>query len=79
MEKPRYDFTGWETGDEVDPPEPGKEWLTIQEDGEEYAIIVLRTNAWIYEGDPEALASARRIREERAAHIVQALNRFPQP
>lgn len=30
---------------DCDPPEPGKIWLTIREDGEEIAIIVLRTDA----------------------------------
>lgn len=78
MATPRYDWHGWETGYDVSPPEPGKEWLTITEDGEEYAIIVLRTDASIFDGDPEALASARRIREASATHIAKALNAMPE-
>jgi hypothetical protein len=72
-----YYWSGWDTGGDVTPPEPGKEWLTIYEDGEEMAVIVLRTDAAIYTGDDEALASARQVRETRAQLIVDALNAFP--
>jgi hypothetical protein len=80
MEKPHYDVTGWHDGAvEVDPPEPGKEWLTVRENDEEYAVIVLRTDASIFQGDPEALESARMIREQRASHIAKVLNANPDP
>lgn len=70
----RYTWHGWETGDDVTPPEPGKEWIEISEDGEEFAVIVLRTDASIFSDDPDALERARNIREHRAQFIVDALN-----
>ena len=70
-----YTWTGWDSGDELDPPEPGKEWLTISDpDGEELAVIVLRTNAGFFKGEPELLEQHRREREQRAGLIVDALN-----
>lgn len=69
-----YTFSGWDEGHELDPPEPGKEWLTIYEDGEEYAIIVLRTS--VFEGRPAELNHERAVRVERAARIVDALNAY---
>lgn len=73
-EAPVYTWSGWEVGEDVTPPEPGKEWLTIYEDGEEYAVIVLRTAASIFLGRPELLERARAMRVERAERIVAALN-----
>lgn len=67
-----YNWHGWNTGEDCYPPEPGKEWLTITEYGEEYAVIVLRTDA--FAGDPAALDQAREVREMRAKRIVRALN-----
>lgn len=71
-----YTWTGWHEGSDVTPEEPGKEWLTIEEDGEEYAVIVLRTDASVFLSDPSALAKARMRREERAERIVAALNAY---
>lgn len=71
---PVFTWTGWHVGDDVDPTEPGKEWLTIEEDGEEYAVIVLRTDASIFDGNPGALNAAYAAREIRAQNIVRALN-----
>ena len=65
----RFTWTSWD--DECDPPEPGKEWLTICEDGEEYAVIVLRTNI---NRTPEQIAELRSGCEARAQTIVDALN-----
>jgi hypothetical protein len=79
MTQLRYEWHGWNVGTDVTPEESGKEWLTITEDDEEYCIIVLRTNASIFDGDPEALESARLIRERHAEHIVKALNATPEP
>lgn len=72
----RYTWSGWREGDECDPEEPGKEWLTIEEDGEEYAVIVLRTGASIFAEDTPALSRARTERQARANRIVDALNAY---
>ncbi len=37
-----WSWSGWDEGEEIDPPEPGKRWLTINHWGEEYAVIVHR-------------------------------------
>lgn len=66
-EEPVYSWIGWEDGDEVDPPEPGKQWLTITEDGEEMAVIVHR-----HTGRNDGELMAQKIR--RAQHIVEALD-----
>lgn len=71
---PVFEWHGWNEGSDVDPPEPGKEWLTITEDGEEYAVIVLRTDLDIFRNDPGRLNAARAAREIRANAIVRALN-----
>lgn len=71
---PVFTWSGWHTGDECTPEEPGKEWLEILMDGEEYAIIVLRTDASIFVNDEGALTAARATREIRADMIVRALN-----
>jgi hypothetical protein len=71
-----YSWHGWDSGDDVDPPEPGKQWLTITEDGEEYAIIVLRTNASTLVGHPDAVFKREAQLEERATRIVAALNAY---
>jgi len=71
-----YAWHGWEVGTDVSPEEPGKEWLVITDDGEEYAIIVLRTDASIFVNDSEALVQARAIREQNADRIVAALNAY---
>lgn len=71
---PVFDWHGWNEGDEVSPPEPGKEWLTITEDDEEYAVIVLRTDLDIFAKDPGLLTAARAAREIRANAIVKAMN-----
>lgn len=76
----RWGYTGWDSGDDVDPPEPGKEWLTIgylDDAGffdEEVAIIVLRTDAKIFRDNPQSLVEARERDEKAAARIVEALN-----
>lgn len=70
-----YSYEGWFHGiSDIEPPEPGKEWLTISEDGEEYAVIVLRVDA--FDGRPEDLDKARAERVERASRIVSALNAY---
>jgi len=70
----RFTWHGWEEGTDVYPEEPGKEWLTILDDGEEYAVIVLRTDADIFRNKPGQLTAARAAREIRANAIVRALN-----
>lgn len=80
----RYAWTGWDTGHDITPEEPGKEWLTIttldhegNANGEEIAIIVLRTDASIFvdmPGGADLLEEARREREQNAQMIVDALN-----
>lgn len=75
-EPPEFTWTGWLTADDSgdgDVPD-GLEWLSIEEDGEEYAIVVLRTKASIFEGKPDDLTAARAAREIRANVIVKALN-----
>ncbi len=71
----RWSWTGWYLGEDVTPEEAGKEWLTIELDGEEAATIVLRTDASIFDGKPEALAEARAQREQLAEAMVTALRR----
>jgi hypothetical protein len=61
-----FTWHGWE--DECEPPEPGKEWITICENGEEIATIVHRTTE-----HPED-AEWKRQKVERARLIVSALN-----
>ena len=70
----RYGWYGWDTGKDVSPPEPGKEWLTITEDGDELAVIVLRTDLDIFQRKPKLLETARLVREDRARFIVNTLN-----
>jgi hypothetical protein len=70
----RFTWTGWESGSDVSPKEPGKEWLAILDEGEEYAVIVLRTDAAVFDNDEGALNAARATRELRAQNIVRALN-----
>lgn len=78
----RYGYTGWDVGEDVTPEETGKEWLTIgpiDDDGYidgELATIVLRTNASIFDGNPELLDEHRKQRETSAQRIVDALNAF---
>lgn len=72
---PRYTWTGWSRGeDDSYPPEPGKEWLTICDDGEEMAIIVLRRDVALRQGGDAFLQDARKAREAWANRIVNALN-----
>jgi len=72
----RYGWTGWEHGEELDPPEPGKEWLTIgplNDDGtvtDELAVIVHRPS-----GHPDS-EKWRADKVARAELIVAALNSF---
>jgi len=66
-----YSWSGWFEGSDCEPPEPGKEWLEIEEDGEEYAVIVLRADTF---ADSDSLAYARAERELRAIRITEALN-----
>jgi hypothetical protein len=66
-DEPVYSWTGWEDGEDVTPPEPGKQWLTITEDGEEMAVIVHR-----HTGRDDGTQMANKIR--RAQRIVEALN-----
>lgn len=71
-----YAVEGWFDGaGDCEPPEPGKHWLTITEDGEEYAIVVVRRPEGMSETDPvhvEREAEASR----RAERIVAALNAY---
>jgi len=67
MDEPVYNWIEWEDGEEIDPPEPGKQWLTITEDGEEMAIIVHR-----HTGRNDGMQMAEKVR--RAQRIVEALN-----
>lgn len=72
-----YAVGSWFDGEgDCDPPEPGKEWLTVEEDGEELCILVLRRAAF---ADEAALTAGRAEREERAQRIVNALNFMPEP
>ena len=65
----------WSDGaTDCEPPEPNKLWLTITEDGEEYAIIVLRKDAFDFR--QKALKEAKGIRLKRARRIVAALNAY---
>lgn len=66
-----YSWHGWDSGEDVDPPEPDKQWITITEDGEEYAVIVLRTGHFNRRSDVDR---AERRLEARAERIVAALN-----
>ena len=70
VDEPVYQWLGWDEGEEIDPPEPGKRWLTITEDGEEMAVIVHRVT-----GRPD-VDDARQMlaKVRRAQRIVDALN-----
>ncbi len=73
---PRYAWTGWHDGaTDCEPPEPGKEWLTITQYGEEYAVVVLGTAA--FAEAPDALDDFRRDLEERADWICACLDASP--
>lgn len=75
-QRPEFTWNGWFTAEDSgdgDVPD-GEEWLSILEDGEEYAVIVLRTKASIFDGKPDDLAAARVAREIRAETIVRSLN-----
>jgi hypothetical protein len=74
MADERFTWVGWDVGEDVSPEETGKEWLTILDEGEEYAVIVLRTDASRFDGNPALLTAARATRELRASNIVKALN-----
>jgi hypothetical protein len=76
MDANRYGWTGWHDGADIEPPEPNKEWLAIEEYGEEFAVIVLRTNASRFVESPEDLVLARLDRQMRADTIVNALNAY---
>lgn len=67
-EPPFYSWHGWESGEDIDPPEPGKRWLTITEDDEEIAVIVHRMSP--------RLNNAKLMTDKIviADHIVKALN-----
>lgn len=67
---PRYGWHGWDSGEDVTPPEPDKEWLTITDDGEEMAVIVHRDVS----DDPVQNEQHRLDKERRAQRIVDALN-----
>ena len=71
-----YSWYGWDSGEDLAPPEPGKQWLTITEDGEEHAIIVLRTDATDLIGRPDAVFEREAQLEARATRIVAALNAY---
>lgn len=67
----RYRIGGWYNGQEdCDPPEPNTEWLAIEEEGEEIAVVILRTNT---ELDPE-WCRERKVKD--AVLIVNALNAY---
>jgi hypothetical protein len=66
VDEPIYGWIGWEDGEELDPPEADKQWLTITEDGEEMAVIVHR-----HTGRDDGTQMAQKIR--RAQRIVEAL------
>ena len=70
----RFTWNGWHEGIDCEPQEPGKEWLAILDDGEEYATIMLRTDASVFRLNPLMLNAARATRELRAQNIVRALN-----
>lgn len=63
----RFGWHGWDKGEDVTPPEPGKRWLTITQHGEELAVIVHRA------GQPSDTADMAR-KERYAQQIVNALN-----
>lgn len=57
---------------DCEPPEPQKLWLTITEEGEEYAVIILRKDA--FGGREKSIKAAKGQRLLRARKIVAALN-----
>jgi len=68
---PTYEVDGWFDGSkDCEPPEPGKKWLTITEEGNEFCIIVVRVDPFDDAGDRDrALCAA----EERALRITRGL------
>lgn len=61
-----FSWSGWES--ECEPAEPGKEWITICENGEEIAVIVHRAT------DHEDDGKWKGEKVDRARSIVSALN-----
>lgn len=71
-----YAVEGWFDGEgDCEPPEPGKHWLTITEDGEEYAIVVVRRQPGVSETDPEHVAREAAA-WDRAGRVAAALNAY---
>jgi hypothetical protein len=64
-----FSWDGWDSGEDVEPPEPGKEWLTVRENGEELAVIVHRQVE-----DALLDRHGRIAKRERAVRIVAVLN-----
>lgn len=77
MNRP-FGVAGWESGDECDPPEAGKHWLSIiDSDHSEFCVIVHRgsllEDGSINEDDPEVMRKLN-----LAFCIASALNaRYP--
>ena len=68
VDEERYTFSGWFEGEsDCDPPEPGKQWLEIYEDGEEMAVVVHRNT-----GHNDGALKAKKF--DRARKIVFVLN-----
>ena len=62
-----WSWSGWDEGEELSPPEPGKRWLTIYHWGEEFAVIVHRMVDGL---DNSALMGEK---ERNAQFLVDAL------
>jgi|LakMenEpi03Aug12_release.lakeMendotaPanAssembly.Ray.scaffolds.fasta_scaffold590593_2 hypothetical protein len=75
-----YGLSYWESGEDCDPPEPNKEWISIgivdPEHGmfEELAVVVLRNRAYFEKNQPEVV----KYKIETAQFIVDALNAYMQ-
>lgn len=70
-ESERFRVEGWfEGASDCEPPEPGKQWLTVMDRDQEFCVIVLR--------DPGTGITRQQEleRENRAELIVNALNAF---
>lgn len=67
----RFEVTGWFDGEsDCDPPEPGKRWLNIGIDGDEFCIVVQRqVNGQYWE-------QISHEKEERARLVAEALNEY---
>lgn len=69
----RFSWSGWYEGEgDCEPPEPGKQWLTIHDQDEEFCVIVLRRD--LSSKSSEAYSAKESELMERATFLVEALN-----